>query len=151
MTEEEIDSNEELLRWLHPGQFDWKEKRPTSAAFKDQYMSVDIASRTSLEESYERGKRYGKNAVVSFKAKVAYEKDQKVCYCPTSVYQNQSDKAVCTTQQECPVYNENVSSKDLKIINPAHGCVIGKKTKSIAKFFAKNVKVEIYPPAQSTD
>ena len=38
------------------------------------------------------------------------------------------------------------SSHDLNVTNPAHCCVIGKKTKSIARFIAKNATVEIYPP-----
>lgn len=54
-----------LLRWLHPGQFNWEEKRPTSAAFKDEEMSVDILSMTTVDESYERAKKIGKHAVVS--------------------------------------------------------------------------------------
>lgn len=48
---------DKLFRWLHPGQFKWDEMRPTSAAFRDRYMSVDIAELTSLHTSYERAKK----------------------------------------------------------------------------------------------
>jgi hypothetical protein len=51
---------------LHPGQFDWNENRATSAAFKDPQMSVDILSMTTVDESYQRAEKQGKNAVVSF-------------------------------------------------------------------------------------
>ena len=61
----EIKPDDRLLRWLHPGQFDWNENRATSAAFKDPQMSVDILSMTTLDESYQRAKKLGKNAVVS--------------------------------------------------------------------------------------
>lgn len=67
----QVKPDDKLLRWLHPGQFNWEENRPTSAAFKDENMSVDI---------------------------------------------------LC------------------------HALIIGKKTKSIAKFLAENSEVEIYPP-----
>lgn len=141
-----ISSEEKLLRWLHPSQFNWEEKRPTSAAFTDPYMSVELASLTTLEESYGRGQKYGKNAVVSITAEMANAKAQKVCHCPTYIYKNQPQKTVCTTDKYCPTYQDNISSDELEIINPAHGCVIGKKTRSIAKFFANNAEVEIYPP-----
>jgi tRNA(Leu) C34 or U34 (ribose-2'-O)-methylase TrmL len=62
----EIQPDDRLLRWLHPGQFDWKENRATSAAFKDPQMSVDILSMTTVDESYQRAQKQGKNAVVSF-------------------------------------------------------------------------------------
>jgi hypothetical protein len=60
-----IEASDKLYRWLHPGQFNWAEMRPTSAAFKDQYMSVDIERLTSLDKSYERAQKIGKNAVAS--------------------------------------------------------------------------------------
>ena len=104
-----------LLRWLHPGQFNWEENRATSAAFKDEQMSVDILCLTTTEESYNRAKKIGKNAVVSIKAQLAMEKGLEICHAPRED-------------------------------NYAHGLVIGKKTKSIAKFLAENSKVEIYPP-----
>jgi tRNA(Leu) C34 or U34 (ribose-2'-O)-methylase TrmL len=62
----EIQPDDRLLRWLHPGQFDWEENRATSAAFKDPQMSVDILSMTTVDESYQRAQKQGKNAVVSF-------------------------------------------------------------------------------------
>jgi hypothetical protein len=62
----EIKPDDRLLRWLHPGQFDPKENRVTSAAFKDPQMSVDILSMTTVDESYQRAEKQGKNAVVSF-------------------------------------------------------------------------------------
>ncbi len=61
----QIKPEDRLLRWLHPGQFNWVENRPTSAAFKDEEMSVDILSMTTVAESYERAKKIGKNAVAS--------------------------------------------------------------------------------------
>jgi hypothetical protein len=61
----ELKPDDRLLRWLHPGQFDWNENRATSAAFKDPQMSVDILSMTTIDESYQRAEKQGKNAVVS--------------------------------------------------------------------------------------
>ena len=74
----QVNSSDNLLRWLHPGQFDWDEKRPTSAAFKDDEMSVDILCLTTIEESYERAKKIGKNAVVSIPGKLVIEKGLEV-------------------------------------------------------------------------
>jgi hypothetical protein len=62
----ELKPDDRFLRWLHPGQFDWNENRATSAAFKDPQMSVDILSMTTVDESYQRAEKQGKNAVVSF-------------------------------------------------------------------------------------
>jgi hypothetical protein len=62
----ELKPDDRLLRWLHPGQFDWNGNRVTSAAFKDPQMSVDILSMTTVDESYQRAEKQGKNAVVSF-------------------------------------------------------------------------------------
>jgi hypothetical protein len=77
MTEiHQVQSSDQLFRWLHPGQFDWDERRPTSAAFRDPHMSVDLEPLTSLAESYARAKVAGKNAVASFLAGQAFEKDQ---------------------------------------------------------------------------
>lgn len=87
-----------------------------------------------------------KNAVVSIKAKLAYEKQQRICHCPTSLSKNNPETLVCIYDSECKNYNQDVSLEDLQIINPAHACVIGKKTKGIAKSFAKSAEVEIYPP-----
>lgn len=57
---EKIDKEEKLLRWLHPSQFNWQEERPYSAAFTNDYMSVDLSSLTTVEESYQRAVNYGK-------------------------------------------------------------------------------------------
>lgn len=74
----QVNSSDKLLRWLHPGQFDWDENRPTSAAFKDNEMSVDILCLTTIEESYDRAKKLGKNALVSIPAKLVIEKGLEV-------------------------------------------------------------------------
>ena len=71
-----------LLRWLHPGQFNWEENRPTSAAFKDPEMSVDILSMTTVSESYERARKLGKNAVASFSYQQAIELGLEVKHDP---------------------------------------------------------------------
>jgi hypothetical protein len=71
-----------LLRWLHPGQFNWEENRPTSAAFKDREMSVDILSMTTVSESYERATKLGKNAVASFSYQQAVELGLEVKHDP---------------------------------------------------------------------
>jgi len=143
----DIEPQDKLLRWLHPSQFKWDEERPISAAFKDDYMSVDVAKLTTVQESYDRGKKYGKNAVVSLKAEIVQQRQQKIHYCPTSIRKEvEPETNVCTTNQECKTYQQDISQDDLKVINDAHACVIGKKPNSIAKFFAKNAEVEIYPP-----
>lgn len=109
-------------------------------------MSVDRSSLTTIKKSYERATDYGKNAVASIKAELAYEKQQEIRHCPTSLDKDNSDTLVCIYDPKCKNYKKDVSSENLKIINTAHCCVIGKKTKSVAKFFAKNAEVEIYPP-----
>jgi len=76
----QVNSSDKLLRWLHPGQFDWDENRPTSAAFKDDEMSVDILCLTTIEESYDRAKKIGKNALVSIHAQLVIEKGLEVKY-----------------------------------------------------------------------
>lgn len=111
----QVKPSDKLLRWLHPGQFNWEENRPTSAAFKDDEMSIDILCLTTIEESYHRAKKIGKNAVVSISASLIMEKELLICHSPVEG-------------------------------NYAHGLVLGKKTKSIAKFLANNCEVEIYPP-----
>lgn len=78
----QVQKEDKLFRWLHPGQFKWDEKRPTSAAFQDPYMSVDIACLTSLQESYERAKKNNKDAIASIVAQQAFDKNQKVHHCP---------------------------------------------------------------------
>ena len=144
--EKKIDKDEKLLRWLHPGQFHWQEKRAISAAFTDKYMSVDAYFLTTLEKSYERAKGYGKNALASIKAQIAYEKKQQICHCPTSVDSKNPKCLVCVYDEKCKNYKQDISDSQLEIINPAHCCVIGKKTSSVKKYFAQNAKVEIYPP-----
>jgi len=79
----QVKPDDKLLRWLHPGQFNWEEKRATSAAFKDDRMSVEILSLTTIEESYNRAKKQGKNAVASIKARLVLEKELEVCHDPT--------------------------------------------------------------------
>jgi hypothetical protein len=146
MTEiHQVQSSDKLFRWLHPGQFDWSEMHPTSAAFKDFYMSVDLACLTTLEKSYERGKSIKKNAVASITAEQAIDKAQRVHHCPTQICET-SGEPVCVTDAECSAYKADRLSKELRCTNPAHGCVIGDKSKSVARFFAKNATVEIYPP-----
>lgn len=143
----DVSSDEKLLRWLHPSQFYWPEKRATSAAFKDPYMSVDINSLTTLYDSYQRAVSYGKTAVVSIKASDVYSKEQRICECPTSI-EPETENNVCIYDTACKAFNDDASltKESLKIINPAHACVIGNKTKSISKFFAAQSEVEIYPP-----
>jgi hypothetical protein len=141
----EVQPSDKLFRWLHPGQFDWTEMRPTSAAFKDPYMSVDLACLTTLEESYERGTLMNKNAVASLMADQAFEKAQTVQHCPTQICEASGD-SVCITDAGCRAYQADGLSRELRCTNPAHGCVIGDKPKPVARFFAKNAKVEIYPP-----
>jgi hypothetical protein len=141
-----VQPSDKLFRWLHPGQFKWDERRPTSAAFQDPYMSVDIACLTTLEESYNRAQKISKNAVASIMAKQAFEKNQKVHHCPAQICESSGD-SVCITDEGCPAYQIDGSSKKLICINPAHGCVVGEKPKkSVARFFARECAVEIYPP-----
>ncbi|MEH1862081.1 MAG: hypothetical protein V7L21_29675 [Nostoc sp.] len=45
-------------------------------------MSVDILSLTTIEESYTKAKKIGKNAVVSIKAQLVIEKGLEVCHEP---------------------------------------------------------------------
>jgi|GEM_PF-1025288 len=141
----QVQPSEELFRWLHPGQFKWDEERPVSAAFLDDYMSVDIACLTSLEESYKRADQAKKNAVVSIVVQQAFDKNQKVHHCPSQICES-SGSTVCVTDKDCEAYQSDGLSKKLRCINDAHGCVVGKKTRSIAKFFAKECTVKIYPP-----
>jgi hypothetical protein len=140
-----VQPSDKLFRWLHPGQFDWTEMRLTSAAFQDPYMSVDLACLTTLEESYKRGKLMKKNALASLMAEQAFEKSQKVQHCPTQICEASGD-LVCITDTGCRAYQADGLSRELRCTNPAHGCVIGDKPKSVARFFAQNAKVEIYPP-----
>lgn len=141
-----VPSDEKLYRWLHPSQFKWDEKRPTSAAFKDPYMSVDRSSLTTLSESYERAKTYKKTAVVAILAEIAYKKELEVSCCPTRVLKKDESIQVCTVNSECKSFRDDIKDIDLKVVNPAHACIIGKKTNSISNFFVKNAIVEIYPP-----
>lgn len=141
----QVQKEDKLFRWLHPGQFKWDEKRPTSAAFQDPYMSVDIACLTSLQESYERAKKNNKDAIASIVAQQAFDKNQKVHHCPSQVCKD-SGSNICMTDENCPVYQNDGSPNNLVYINDAHGCVVGDKKRSIAKFFAKECKVERYPP-----
>jgi hypothetical protein len=145
----QIQPPDKLLRWLHPGQFKWDEMRATSAAFQDPYMSIDVACLTTLQESYDRAQKIGKNAVVSILAKQAFEKNQKVHHCPTKICES-SGSSVCLTDADCPAYQRDGSSKHLVCVNPAHGCVVGEKKKSVARSFARECEVEIYP-AQADD
>lgn len=141
-----IEASDKLYRWLHPGQFKWDEMRPTSAAFKDQYMSVDIQRLTTLEESYERAQKIGKNAVASISGEQAFQKGQKVTHCPTQILSdNLARSSICQYEKGCPAFNAEIDEQSLTCINAAHGCVIGKKTSSIAKFFSKNCVIEIRP------
>lgn len=142
----QVQPSDQLFRWLHPGQFQWAENRPTSAAFKDPYMSVDIACLTSLEDSYNRAKKINKDAVVSIVAQQAFDKNQKIHHCPSQICES-SGSSVCVTDEGCPAYQNDGLSNKLVCINHAHGCVVGEKKNSIAKFFAKECAVEIYPPA----
>ncbi len=87
-----------------------------------------------------------KTAIVSIFAKIAYEKEQKIYHCPTCVLKKDENTQVCTVKSECKSFRNDVNDIDLKVVNPAHACVIGKKTQSISKFFVKNAIVEIYPP-----
>jgi len=139
-----VQPSDKLFRWLHPSQFKWDEKRPTSAAFQDPYMSVDIACLTTLEESYNRAKKIDKNAVASITAEQAFEKDQKVHHCPSQ--EVSPGVNFCVTDKGCSAYQSDGLSQNLVCTNYAHGCVVGKKTKSVAKFLAKECTVEIYPP-----
>jgi hypothetical protein len=145
-----VQPSDRLFRWLHPGQFQWSENRPTSANFRDNYMSVDIARLTTLPESYERAQKLGKNAVASFEAKVAFdfEKEQKIHHCPTQVCEV-NDEFVCKTDTGCRAYKEDSSSRKLICTNTAHGCVVGDK-KKFAKQLAKVCKVEIFPPESAS-
>jgi hypothetical protein len=150
MTEiHQVQPSDKLFRWLHPSQFNWNEMRPTSAAFKDSYMSVDIACITTLEESYKRGRLINKNAVASITVAQALEKAQRVHHCPTLC--EISGNRVCITDAGCRAYQANGLTKELTCTNPAHGCVVGDKSKPVAKFFAKNATVEIYPPQVASD
>jgi hypothetical protein len=78
----EVQPSDILLRWLHPGQFKWDESRATSAAFKDDEMSVDILSLTTIKESYIRAQKRDKNAVVSLKAQLVLDKGLTVIHSP---------------------------------------------------------------------
>lgn len=57
---EKIDKEEKLLRWLHPSQFNWQEERPYSAAFTNDYMSVDLSSLTTVEEDRSKSSKLWK-------------------------------------------------------------------------------------------
>ena len=141
-----VKPSDRLFRWLHPGQFKWDEKRPTSAAFQDPYMSVDIACLTTLEESYKRAQKIEKNAVASILAQRAFEKNQQVHHCPTQICES-SGSSVCITDEGCPAYEQDGVSRELICTNPAHACVVGQKPrKTIARYFARECEVEIYPP-----
>ena len=146
MTENyQVQPDEKLFRWLHPSQFVWEEQRPTSSGFSNEYLSVDIAELTNVKESYERAKKNGKNAVVSFEAKLALDMNQKIYHCPIHICQETSEP-VCAVDNGCSAYKDDAVSRKLNCTNPAHGCVIGKKTKAVKTKFAKSCKVEIFPP-----
>jgi len=141
----QVQPPQKLFRWLHPGQFKWDEMRPTSAAFQDLYMSIDVACLTSLQESYDRAQKIGKNAVASIIAKQAFDKNQKIHHCPTKVC-GFSGSIVCVTDSRCPAYqSDGYVSKSLVCVNHAHGCVVGEKKKSVSRSFAKECEVEIFP------
>ena len=146
-----LESPDILYRWLHPSQFKWDEKRPTSAAFRGSYLSVDIAKLTTLEESYKKAQKYKKNAVVSFTVSSAKAKNQDVLHCPQYTLKKKPPvDFICNSNSECPVYSENCNSDFVECINPAHGCVIGKKTTSISRHLSNQSTVEIYPPEPET-
>lgn len=135
-----------LFRWLHPGQFVWAENRASSGGFSGDYLSVDIATLTTLDESYRRAEKNGKNAIVSFEAQIAFDKNQNVCHCPAQSCKKTGEN-VCSEDTGCPEYKDDADVRELNSINPAHGCVVGKKTGSVKNHFMKNCKVEIFPPS----
>ncbi|GBO53569.1 hypothetical protein APA_1476 [Pseudanabaena sp. lw0831] len=139
---------DKLFRWVHPGQFHPTEMRPTSAIFRGEYMSVDIAQLTNLEASYERAKKLQKNAVVSFTAELAFDLQQRVTHCPTQLCES-TNETVCFVDTGCSAYQINNNACVLICTNDAHGCVIGDKTKAVSKAFAKNCGVEIFPSEAS--
>lgn len=107
-------------------------------------MSVDIAPLTSVEESYERARQSNKDAVASLKAGDIMSHAQEVEHCPTQVC-GTMETLVCNIREDCQIYQDSTDPNSLRCVNPAHGCVIGKKTKAIARAIAKSCKVEIYP------
>jgi len=141
-----VEPDDKLFRWLHPSQFIWKESRATSAGFSNDYLSIDITKLTTLDESFIRAKKNGNNAIVSFEAKVAFDKDQKVHHCPVMSCKETGDD-ICTVDIGCVNYKNDINLEELNSVNSAHGCVVGKKTKSVQRHFANNCTVEIYPPA----
>ena len=140
----QVQPADKLFRWVHPGQFHPTEMRPTSAIFRGEYMSVDIAQLTNLEASYERAKKLQKNAVVSFTAQLAFDLEQRMTHCPTQLCKA-TNETVCFVDAGCRAYQVNENTGGLVCTNVAHGCVIGDKTKAVSKNFSKNCDVEIFP------
>jgi hypothetical protein len=141
----QVSPSDILYRWLHPSQFNWKENRPTSGAFTDPNMSVDIAKLTTIDESYIRAKKNNKNAVVSFEANEVLSRNQEIHHCPTNILR-ETEESICLARRECSIYKEDISSESLQCINPAHACVLGHKTRAFSKNLRSLSNVEIYPP-----
>jgi len=115
--------DDDLYRGIHPTWWSVTDKRPTSAAFKDPELSVDWCKYSSLQESFERYKRlFGLDtaAIVSFKVQNAENLGQEVKHDPDEINGE---------------YNE------------AHTLVSGKKTKKIARQFAREY-AQVYPEFQ---
>ena len=105
--------DDDLYRGIRPEWWSHTDCRPTSAAFQDDNLSVDWCKYSTAKESFDRYKRASgllNVALVSIKVEHAIDLKQKVEYDP------------CTINGE---------------YNSAHTLVIGHKTKSIARQFAR--------------
>lgn len=116
-----FESDHDLYRGIRPDAW-WSlnENRPTSLAFKDYEMSVDWCIYSTQSESFDRYKRLSgltKAALASIKVRDVLSLQQELKYNP------------------CEIRGE---------YNPAHTLVIGKKTKTVARRFAREFAKVIF-------
>lgn len=144
-----VTNEDTLYRWIHPSQYNKDERRASSGAFTQDYMSTDIAKLTTLEESYHRSQQQNKDGVIrvvaisSFSAEVVISAEQKIVHCKTFVDDQQ--QLTCIAEEECSSYKK-LHEEDLICTNPAHACVIGKKGRSLQRKIARSAEIVIHPP-----
>lgn len=109
----EIDDKHFLYRRIHPSQYNNAKAEISSCAFIDPKASVDWALYTTPEETI---KGYPTHHLASLKAEIPRAKDQKVIHDP------------------CP---------DTDPDNYSHTLIIGRKSRSVARFIARNCEVVI--------
>ena len=110
-----FEPNDDLYRGIRPEWWSYSDNRPTSAAFNDYDMSVDWSKYSSSKQSFERYIRLSgldTATLISIKVKAAENLAQEVVWNP------------------CEIKGE---------YNHSHTLIKGKKTKSIARKFARDI------------